>query len=149
MSLLAGVVTNLYIYTDGAYSSTRDQGGVGIVFVKDNEIIYKYSKCIQKTTNNRCELYAVIKALQAISKPIDGLVIYSDSQYVICSINKGWQRKKNRDLWAVFDRFYEQAQKYCSDIKFEWVKGHENDKFNNLADSLAVEASHEFCCYES
>lgn len=141
-------MSEIIAYTDGAYSSTRDQGGVGIVFVKDNEIIYKYSKCIQKTTNNRCELYAVIKALQAISKPIDSLVIYSDSQYVVCSINKGWQRKKNRDLWSIFDRFHEQAQKYCSDIKFEWVKGHENNEFNNLADELAVEASHEYC-YES
>ena len=95
-----GVVTKLECYSDGAYSNSREQGGVGIVFVKNNEIIYKYSKCIQKTTNNRCELIAVIKVLQALSKPIDELIIYSDSQYVICSINKGWQRKKNRDLWA-------------------------------------------------
>ena len=146
-------MTDIYAYTDGAFSSAREQGGVGIVFVKDNEIIYKYSKCIQKTTNNRCELIAVIKTLQALAKPIDKLVIYSDSQYVICSINKGWQRKKNKDLWALFDYFYDQAQKYCSDIQFEWVKGHENNdtnksKWNNLADSLAVEASHEFCGYE-
>lgn len=133
------------VWTDGAYSSAREQGGVGIVFVKDDKIIYKYSKCLQNTTNNRCELYAVIKALQAISKPIDKLVIYSDSQYVVCSINKGWQRKKNKDLWSIFDRFYEQAQKYCSDINFEWVKGHEDNEFNNIADKLAVEASHEFC----
>ena len=132
-------------YTDGAFSSAREQGGVGCVFVKDGEVIYKYSKCIQRTTNNRCELYAVIKALQAISKPLDKLVIYSDSQYVVCSINKGWQRKKNRDMWSIFDRFYEQAQKFCGEIVFEWVKGHEDNEFNNLADTLAVEASHEFC----
>lgn len=138
----------LIAFTDGAYSSTRDQGGVGIVFVKGDNIIYKYSKCIQRTTNNRCELYAVIKALQAVSRPIDSLTIYSDSQYVVCSINKGWQRKKNKDLWSIFDRFYKLAQKYCPNIKFEWVKGHENNKFNNLADRLAVEASHEHY-YES
>lgn len=146
MSLLLGAV--IECYTDGAFSSAREQGGVGIVFVKDNEIIYKYSKCIQKTTNNRCELIAVIKTLQALAKPIDKLVIYSDSQYVICSINKGWQRKKNRDLWALFDYFYDQAKKYCSDIQFEWVKGHENNEYNNIADKLAVGASHEFCGYE-
>lgn len=141
-------MTSLTVYTDGAYSSARDQGGVGIVFVKDDKVIYKYSKCLQRTTNNRCELYAVIKALQAISTNIDSLTIYSDSQYVINSINLGWQRKKNKDLWSIFDRYYEQAQKFCDNIKFSWVKGHENSEYNNLADELAVEASHEYCCYE-
>ena len=47
-----------------------------------------------------------------------------------------------------FDYFYYQAQKYCPDIQFEWVKGHENNEYNNIADKLAVEASHEFCGYE-
>lgn len=129
------------MYTDGAYSSARDRGGVGIVFVKDGGVIYKYNKTIPNTTNNRCELYAVIKTLQAISKPIDSLVIYSDSQYVVNSINLGWQRKKNKDLWEAFDLMYKRAKRYCDNIEFKWVKGHENSEFNNLADSLAVEAS--------
>lgn len=143
---MSGDIKNeILVFTDGAYSSAREQGGVGVVFVKNNEIIYKYSKCFQRTTNNRCELYAVIKALQAISANIDSLVIYSDSQYVINSINLGWQHKKNKDLWSIFDRYYESAQKFCDDIKFVWVKGHENNEFNNIADEIAVEASHEFC----
>lgn len=129
------------IYTDGAYSPCRDQGGAGIVFIKNGNKVFEYSRMFKKTTNNRCELYAVIKALQAISKPIDKLVIYSDSQYVISTINKGWQRKKNRDLWGFFDKYYSQAQKYCSDIQFEWVKGHNTNMWNNLADELAVKAS--------
>ena len=137
-------MAKLECYTDGAYSSSRDQGGIGIVFVKDNEIIYKYSKCIQKTTNNRCELIAVIKTLQALSKWVDELIIYSDSQYVINSINLGWQRKKNKDLWSIFDYFYEQAKKYSDNIKFVWTKGHADNMFNNMADELAVEASHEY-----
>lgn len=139
----------LEIWTDGAYSHTREQGGIGLVFIKDNEHIYKYNKCIPNSTNNRCELYAVIKALQAISKPMDTIEIYSDSQYVISSINKGWQRKKNKDLWSIFDRYYEQAQKYCSNITFNWVKGHDLNKWNELADKLAVEASQEFYTYEN
>lgn len=138
------MINKLECYTDGAYSSSRDQGGVGIVFVRNNEIIYKYNKCIQKTTNNRCELIAVIKTLQALSKWVDELVIYSDSQYVINSINLGWQRKKNKDLWSIFDYFYEQAKKYSDNIKFVWTKGHADNMFNNMADELAVEASHEY-----
>ena len=69
------------VYTDGAYSSARNLGGVGLVFVKDDEIIYKYSKCIPNTTNNRCELYAVIKALQALSDGVKELNIYLDCLY--------------------------------------------------------------------
>lgn len=130
------------VYTDGAYSSARNLGGVGLVFVKDGEIIYKYSKCIPNTTNNRCELYAVIKALQALSDGIKELNIYSDSQYVINSINLGWQRKKNIQLWEYFDKIYEQAKTYCKDIKFVWEKGHNDSKFNIIADDLAVNASH-------
>ena len=134
-------MNEIIVYTDGAYSSARNQGGVGIVFIKNDKIIYKYSKCIQNTTNNRCELYAVIKTLQAISKPIDKLTIYSDSQYVIFSINKGWQRKKNKDLWATFDKYYTQAKNLCSNIEFKWIKGHDTCLWNNIADELAVEAS--------
>lgn len=137
-------MNELIAYTDGAYSPTRDQGGVGIVFIKDNKIIYEYSKSILKTTNNRCELYAVIKVLQAISKPINKLTIYSDSQYVICTITKGWQRKKNQDLWDLFDRFYKLALNLCPIIEFEWVKGHDTNIYNQRVDKLAVEASHEF-----
>lgn len=136
------------VFTDGAYSPSTDCGGVGIVFLKDGKKIFEWNKQILNTTNNRCELYAVIKALQAISKPINSLTIYSDSQYVICTINKGWQRNKNQDLWKSFDRMLLKAQKYCKDIKFKWVKGHENEEFNILADSLAVAASKEFVINE-
>lgn len=129
------------IYTDGAYSPIRDQGGVGLVFVKDSKVVLKWSKGIKNTTNNRCELYAVIKALQSISKKIDCVKIYSDSQYVICSINNGWKRNKNIDLWKTFDSMLQKAKSHCSDIQFIWVKGHSDTEFNNLADNLAVEAS--------
>ena len=129
------------IYTDGAYSPIRDQGGVGLVFVKDSKVVLKWSKGIKNTTNNRCELYAVIKALQSISKKIDCVKIYSDSQYVICSINNGWKRNKNIDLWKTFDSMLQKAKSHCSDIQFIWVKGHFDTEFNNLADNLAVEAS--------
>lgn len=133
-------MSNIKAYTDGAYSANRNLGGIGIVFVKDDKIIYEYSKCLENTTNNRCELYAVIKCLQAISKPIDSLTIISDSQYVIYSINKSWQRKKNKDLWLTFDKYYEQAKTFCCNIKFEWVKGHASNEYNNRADILAVQA---------
>lgn len=129
------------IYTDGAYSPLREQGGIGIVFVKDNIKVLEFSKPIANTTNNRCELLAVIYALHALSTPMDSVIIYSDSQYVIGCITKGWKRKKNSDLWRLFDKKLTDVNKLCQNIKFEWVKGHENTEYNNLADKLAVEAS--------
>ena len=132
-------------FTDGAYSASRNLGGVGIVFVKEGKVIYQYNKRIPNTTNNRCELYAVIKTLQAISKPIDFLKIYSDSQYVIGSVNNNWQRKKNQDLWELFDKYLIQCKQYCNNIEFIWIKGHQKgdsdfEKYNRLADALAVES---------
>lgn len=137
------------IFTDGAYSSARDQGGIGIVFVKDGKKVYEFSKMIPHTTNNRCELSAVIYALNAISKPIDSIVIYSDSQYVIGCATKGWKRKKNLALWTIYDKILNKAQQFCPDITFCWVKGHTLNcdffsEMNNLADELAVKASQEY-----
>lgn len=132
---------NLEIYTDGSYSPLRNTGGCGLVFIRNGIKILEWSKTIVNTTNNRCELYAVIKALQPIVKPIDSITIYSDSQYVIGTINNNWKRKKNQDLWESFDRMLKRAKKYCTNIKFKWVKGHSDNKFNNICDRIAVEAS--------
>lgn len=134
-------MNNLEIYTDGACHGSSSIGGIGIVFVKNNKIIYQFNKQYTNTTNNRMEIMAVIYALHAISKSIDNIIIYSDSQYVLGCITKGWNRKKNTDLWQLFDKIFSKAKKYCSNIQFIWVKGHNINEFNNSADRLAVEAS--------
>lgn len=136
-------MNHLEIYTDGAYSPMRGQGGVGLVFISNNNIIYKWNKCLKNTTNNRCELYAVIKALQSISRNIEKITIYSDSQYVIGTICNNWNKKKNQDLWKLFDKMLDKAERLCPDISFVWIKGHSDNKFNIIADKLAVEASQE------
>lgn len=141
--------TTLEIFTDGAFSSSRNTGGVGVVFVINGEKSYEFSKMIPNTTNNKCELLAVIYALNAISRNIKSLTIYSDSQYVIGCATKGWRRKKNVELWNLYDKVFEKARKFCSDINFCWVKGHTSNsdffsEMNSLADKLAVEASQEY-----
>lgn len=129
------------IYTDGACHSSTKIGGIGVVFTKNNQIIYKFSKQFTDTTNNRMEILAIIYALHAISKPIDIINIYSDSQYALGCITKNWSRKKNTDLWQLFDKVYSKAKTLCSNIQFNWIKGHDINEFNNVADKLAVEAS--------
>lgn len=135
---------NLEIWTDGAFSPLRGNGGIGIVFSIDGKKVYEFSKMIPDTTNNKCELLAVIYALNALSKPVDSIIIYSDSQYVIGCATKGWKRKKNVELWNLYDRVLEKAKTFCSDITFCWTKGHADSEMNNRADCLAVEASKEY-----
>lgn len=135
-------MNNYIIYTDGAYSSKRNQGGVGIVILKDDKLIQRFNKAYKNTTNNRMELIAVITALKAVQKEINSLIIYTDSMYVIGCATLDWKRKKNILLWKVFDEALEKAQSLVkSQITFEHVKGHEGDKYNEICDTLAVRAS--------
>ena len=124
------------VYTDGAYSSSRNQGGLGIVFIKDNKVIAKFSKTYKNTTNNRMELMAVIIALQSI-KDENEITIYSDSMYVIGTATQGWKRKKNLDLWEKYDAVIDTFKT----VTFKHVKGHSTNVFNNLCDEMAVAAS--------
>lgn len=129
-------------YTDGACRVSTGDGGIGIVFVSDDTIIYTYNKHYENVTNNQMEIMAIIYALHAISTPLESLVIISDSQYALGCITKGWARKKNTQYWKLFDKVYKKAQTLCPSIEFKWTKGHNVDKYNNMADNLAVEASH-------
>lgn len=131
------------VYTDGAYSPSTNKGGVGIAFISDNKLILQYSKLFLNTTNNRMELAAVIIALKCLKNKINKLTIYSDSQYVIGCITKGWKRNKNQDLWKVFDKIEKKAKELCTIIEYKWTHGHADDKWNNFVDNLAVKASHE------
>lgn len=128
-------------YTDGAYSSTRDQGGVGILILKGEEEILRYSNMYPHTTNNQMELGAIIIALRMIKGKIDSLTIYTDSQYCIGCATQGWKRKKNKALWEEFDKQYARVKELCPDIKFIHVKGHAGNKYNEIVDKLAVAAS--------
>ena len=143
-------MTDFKIYTDGAYSPVRDQGGVGVIFVKDNQEIKAFSKMFKHVTNNKMELVAVIIALQTILKNNLGpeVTIMTDSQYVIGCATKNWKRKKNIKLWEIFDKYYNDLLSRCESIEFIHVDGHQkNDsvltKWNNYVDRLAVLASHE------
>ena len=134
----------IYIYTDGAASGNPGPGGYGIVMISG-----KYRRELAEgftfTTNNRMELLAVIVALEQIKSPGSAVLVTSDSKYVIDSVVKGWvfnwlkkgfKDKKNPDLWRRFLKIYKKHN-----VKFEWVKGHNNHPENERCDALAVHAS--------
>ncbi len=134
---------NITIYTDGACSGNPGPGGLGIVLMAGPHK-KEYSEGYQRTTNNRMELLAVIKALEMLKTNTHPVTIYSDSKYVIDAIEKkwvfGWEKKnfagkKNADLWQRFLDIYPRFK-----INFVWVKGHATNPHNNRCDELAVVA---------
>lgn len=129
------------VYTDGAYSSLRDQGGIGIVVLKEDAPILEYSNMYKRTSNNQMELGAIILALRMIKENIDSLKIYTDSQYCVGCAIKGWKRKKNIPLWNEFDKEFKRVKSLCNDIQFIHIKGHSGNKYNEIVDKLAVKAS--------
>ena len=133
----------LLIYTDGAARGNPGKGGFGVVLLwgdKKKELSAGY----RLTTNNRME--AVIAALEALTKKNISLTIFTDSQYICNSIQKGWLSnwiktdfkggKKNKDLWL---HYYHLAKNYT--IGFKWVKGHADNIYNNRCDELATQAA--------
>lgn len=132
---------NYTIYTDGAYSSVKDQMGIGIVILKNDRPILEYSKMFSEGTNNKAEVAAMIIGLRLIKNPIDSLTVISDSMYCVGCASLGWKRKKNVKLWEEFDKQFERVKQLCPSIEFKHVKGHSGDKWNERADKLAVAAS--------
>lgn len=129
------------IYTDGAYSSLRNKGGIGIVILKEDKLILEYSKDFANLTINQLELLAIIYALKFIKKEVDSITIYSDSMYCIGPLNDNWKIKSNQKFWNLFAREYDRVKSLCSNIKFEHIKGHNNNYWNDYVDKLAVQSS--------
>jgi ribonuclease HI len=135
----------LKIYTDGAARGNPGPGGYGAILIWGN-VEKELSAGYKRTTNNRMELMAVIKALESLKREALNITIYSDSQYVVKAVNEGWLRKwiatsfkggkKNRDLWM---QYHDLAQKH--NIKFVWVRGHADNAYNNRCDILATTAA--------
>lgn len=126
--------STIYLYTDGASSGNPGPGGWGAVLVC-GQARKELSGGFALTTNNRMELLAVIKGLEAIRWKDATVEVWSDSQYVVNTVEKGWKRKKNHDLWARYD----EISKGFS-ISFHWIKGHAGHPENERCDRLAVAA---------
>ena len=131
------------IYTDGACRGNPGPGGWAVLLKKDDHE-REISGAEALTTNNRMELTAVIRALEALKRPVRAN-LYTDSEYVRRGVrewlpewkSRGWltaARKpvKNRDLWEQLDRLIP-----CHDIDWHWVRGHSGIAGNERVDRLA------------
>ena len=133
----------IFLYTDGASSGNPGPGGYGVV-LKCAGHEKEMSGGFARTTNNRMELLAVIKGLEAIKWRNAEVEVYSDSSYVVKAVNegwllnwerKGWKKVKNPDLWKRFLNVYRMHR-----VAFHWLKGHNGHPENERCDRLAVAA---------
>ncbi len=133
------------IYTDGSSRGNPGPGGFGAILMYNGHH-KELSQGFRLTTNNRMELMAVIAGLKALTKNEIPIRIYSDSQYVVNAIEKGWLNtwiktnfkggKKNSDLWK---EYFTLSKDF--NIKMIWVKGHADNPYNNRCDELATSAA--------
>ena len=135
------------IYTDGACSGNPGPGGwVAILQWNDHE--KELSGGEDETTNNRMEMMAVIKGLEALKQDRAAVTLYTDSKYVMQGATEwleGWKARgwkgankkpvKNQDLWERIDSLIQQHS-----VEFIWVKGHAGHEMNERVDKLAVSA---------
>ena len=135
----------IQIFTDGSAKGNPGKGGFGVILRSEKGHNKEISQGYRLTTNNRMELLAVITGLEMLKGENVDVTVFSDSKYVIDSVEKGWiynwQRKsfaktKNSDLWIRFLRIYPKHK-----VKFTWVKGHAGHPENERCDELAVAAS--------
>lgn len=149
MSKSASGAEVVRIYTDGACKGNPGPGGWGAIVQMDGEE-RELSGCEGHTTNNRMELTAVIRALEALKRPRQ-VEVYTDSQYVQKGISEwlpDWKRRgwrtadkkpvKNVDLWQELER-----AAGAHEVAWRWVKGHAGHPENERADALANRAAEE------
>ena len=137
---------NILLYTDGSSRGNPGPGGYGLILIWGNHR-KELSQGFRLTTNNRMELLAVIKGLEAIKKNGIPITIYSDSKYVVEAVEKGWlwnwqkknfKDKANEDLWQKYIPLHQKFKP-----KFVWIKGHAGHPENERCDALAVQAASE------
>ena len=135
---------NITLYTDGACSGNPGPGGWAAILSYEGHT-KELSGGERATTNNRMEIMGVLAGLRALREPC-AVELYSDSQYVVNALTKGWlhdwQRRgwkrkegelKNAELWQELYSLL-----HVHSVTAHWVKGHADNEFNNRCDALAV-----------
>ncbi len=139
------------LYTDGACSGNPGPGGWGSI-LEYNGVEKELSGGERNTTNNRMELTAVIRGLEALKEPCI-VELYSDSKYVIDALSKGWAEGWKKRGWIKSDKtpalnpdLWDRLLTLCRThtVRCHWVKGHAQTEKNNRCDKLAVAESKRF-----
>lgn len=125
----------IYAYTDGACSGNPGPAGLGVVLCV-GALCRELSEYLGAATNNVAELTAILRALEALKESDETVAVYTDSQYAIGVLQKGWKAKVNQDLIAAI----KQRMRNFSKLNLVYVKGHAGIPMNERADELARRA---------
>ena len=139
------------VYTDGACSGNPGPGGWAAILMYGPHK-KELSGGEAETTNNRMELTAVLRALEALKEPCE-VELWSDSKYVIDGLSKGWARSWRAKGWVKSDKkpalnpdlwgpLLDQTDRHT--LRYHWVKGHAENEWNNRCDELAVMESQKY-----
>ena len=127
----------IIIYTDGSSKGNPGPGGWAALIFHGRTKVAEIFGNEDSTTNNRMEMLAIIKGFLWVRKnfkKIPLVTVRSDSNLIIKTMTQNWKRKKNQDLWEELSQVTEGLT-----IDWEWVKGHANNKYNNVCDRIAQE----------
>jgi len=133
------------IYTDGACIGNPGPGGFGVVLLHGShrKELFGGFRC---TTNNRMELFAAIKGLEALKQRCN-VRLFSDSEYVVNAMRAGWARRWRKNGWRrernkvasnidLWERLLNLSEQHA--VEFNWVRGHAGDRENERCDQLAM-----------
>lgn len=125
------------LYTDGGYSMSADFGAFAYVILQDGELLHRHAEKIEHETNNRAEIKAILYGVQALPNNSE-VEVFSDSQYALGVLSGKYMAKKNTDLVGKYKKMV--ATKHMK-VSYNWVRGHNGDKWNELCDQLCNEAA--------
>lgn len=144
------------IYTDGACKNNPGKGGWAFIMVNNSGVVLKRSAHVVQTTNNRMELCAVLEAIKYL-ETVNGFSngdtynVFVDSKYVYDGVTswmtqwkkRDWKTSNNKqvlnlDLWKELDYF---STQYKNNLKWNWVKAHAGNVYNEIVDKLASDAA--------
>lgn len=126
------------VYTDGSCFYKTKDGGWAFCIIENDLKIFELAQKEKNTTVSRMEIEAAIQALDWVYKnktEIDIVQLYSDSQYLVKTMNEGWNKfRNNHDLWTRLDALVDLLQ---GKVEFIWIRGHDKNKWNEYVDGMA------------
>lgn len=136
MTTSLAVTGAVSIYTDGASKGNPGPMGLGVVALdEDKNILLELGQNAGKGTNQQAEILAAALGLEMLAPGI--VTVFTDSKYVVSTMEDGWKRKVNLQNWDRLDRAVRRHKK----VRFEHVRGHNGNLHNEMADALASEAA--------
>jgi ribonuclease HI len=146
--LQLSLMKQVKLYTDGGCINNPGPGGYGVVLLYGSKR-KKMSAGFRDTTNNRMEILAAIAGLEALREPCR-VTVFSDSQYLVNAMKKGWARRWRANGWqrnkkekALNPDLWERLLNLCEihRVRFEWIRGHAGNRENEICDALATRAA--------